>query len=151
MRLLLQGSQMGLSSVVGCGAANKGKTENSILGIKKVNFNYLEITKLITPLLKAGIITFPIISSTVPCYSITDCLLYSTKIGYLQLRGPGWLHINISKLYMLELPKITMTEIRLNLAFNILWIFFFSYYMEYEVEMYNTFGIIVIQLLNVIA
>lgn len=98
MRPLLQGSQMGLSSVVGCGAANKGKTENNILGIKKVNFNYPEITKLIIPPLKAGTITFPIMSSTVPCQSITDCLLYSTKTGYLQLRGPGWLQINISKL-----------------------------------------------------
>lgn len=49
-------------TVGGCGAASKGETENNISEIKKVNFNYLVVSKMIITLMKTRTFTFPIMS-----------------------------------------------------------------------------------------
>lgn len=52
-------------TVVGCGAASKGEMEN-VLGIKKVNFNYLVVGEMIITLLKTRTFTFANMSTRVP-------------------------------------------------------------------------------------
>lgn len=49
-------------TVVGCRTANKGGTENNILGIKEVNFNYLVVSEMIITLMKTRTFTFPTMS-----------------------------------------------------------------------------------------
>ena len=70
--------------VVGCGATNKKETENNILGIKKVNVNYLVVSEMTVTLPKTRTFPFPIVSARVPlCHSITECLPLQYKVSDL--------------------------------------------------------------------